>query len=199
MSEEVKKDEVNEAVSDSAEQHTDVASESTETDQDPSFEFLQQQLAAAEAKAQENWELALREKAEADNIRRRAERDVENAHKYAIEKFAADLLPVLDSMDKGLELNAETEQEKGMQQGMSMTRDMLVKALEKFGVEKIDPLNQPFNPELHEAMAMQESAEVEANHIMAVFQPGYILNGRVVRPARVVVSRGGSPSIDTQA
>jgi len=200
MSEEVKNPEINETEAEinAAEQHSEVVSEE-QHNEDPSFEFLQQQLEAAEAKANENWEMALREKAEADNIRRRAERDVENAHKYAIEKFAAELLPVLDGFDKGLEVPADSEQAKAMQEGMRMTKDMLEKTLEKFGMQKIEPLNEPFNPELHEAMAMQESADFEANHVMAVFQPGYVLNGRLVRPARVVVSRGGSPSIDTQA
>jgi molecular chaperone GrpE len=160
---------------------------------------LAAQLAAAQAKANENWEVALREKAEADNVRRRAERDVTNAHKYAIERFAEDLLPVLDSLDKGLELQVEGDQVDAMREGMSMTRDMLVKVLEKNGVERVEPLNQPFNPEFHEAMVMQESSEHEPNHVMAVFQPGYMLNGRLVRPARVVVSKGGSPSIDTTA
>jgi molecular chaperone GrpE len=200
MSEEVKnpQPEVEEQKVDAQATQEDTGIEGATESEDASSD-LAAQLAAAQAKATENWEVALREKAEADNVRRRAERDVTNAHKYAIERFAEDLLPVLDSLDKGLELQVEGDQVDAMREGMSMTRDMLVKVLEKNGVERVEPLNQPFNPEFHEAMVMQESSEHEPNHVMAVFQPGYMLNGRLVRPARVVVSKGGSPSIDTTA
>jgi molecular chaperone GrpE len=132
---------------------------------------------------------ALRAQAEAENTRRRAARDVENAHKYALEKFAQELLPVLDSLEKAVELSAQTEGAQGIKEGVELCLKMFHGALEKAGISQIDPLGQPFDPQHHEAMAMVPSAEAEANSVIDVMQKGYTLNGRLVRAAKVVVSK----------
>ncbi len=156
---------------------------------DADIDSLTERLSEAEAKAAENLELALRTKADAENVRRRAERDVANANKFAVEKLAGELLAVIDSLEHGMEHKAEHEESVAMQQGMELTLKMLVSTLEKHGVEIIDPQGEVFNPERHEAMSMQESADQPANTVLAVFQKGYALNGRLIRPARVLVAR----------
>ena len=153
------------------------------------IDSLTEKLTEAEAKAAENLELALRTKADAENVRRRAERDVANANKFAVEKLAGELLAVIDSLEHGLEHKAEHEESIAMQQGMELTLKMLVSTLEKHGVEVINPVGETFNPERHEAMSMQETADQPANSVLAVFQKGYALNGRLIRPARVLVAR----------
>ncbi len=154
---------------------------------------LQQALEAAEVKATENYELALRTKAESENLKRRAEQDVTKARKFALDKFVDSLIPVLDSLDMGLQtLTGDDEQVVKLREGTEMTLKMFDDALQKNGVEKVDPLGDTFNPQLHEAMSMQESAEHEPNSVMAVFQKGYVLNERLIRPARVVVSKAAA-------
>lgn len=147
-------------------------------------------LEDARAKADDHWEKLLRLQAEMENARRRAERDVENAHKYALEKFANELLPVKDSLEMGLAA-AEGDEETvaKLREGTELTLKMFTNALEKFGIKEVDPTGAPFNPELHQAMTMQESTEVESNHVMAVMQKGYTLNDRLLRPAMVVVAK----------
>ena len=145
------------------------------------------QLEDAQAKATENWEQYLRAKAEMDNLRRRNSKDVENAHKYGIEKLVTELLPVLDSMAMGLaieEASAESQRE-----GMLLTMNMLEKMMEKLGIEEIDPLNEKFNADKHQAMTMQPNADVEPNTVIAVMQKGYALNERLIRPAMVMVAK----------
>jgi molecular chaperone GrpE len=150
-------------------------------------EQLMEQLAAAEQKAEENWQLLLRTRADMDNLRKRTEKDLENAHKYGIEKFVAEMLPVKDSMELGIAAQEATLE--SLQEGMQLTMTMFNTTFEKLGVEEIDPQNEPFDPELHQAMTMQESDEVEPNTVIAVMQKGYRLNGRLVRPAMVMVSK----------
>lgn len=150
---------------------------------------LEKALEEAEAKAAENMDLALRTKAEAENIRRRSENDVSNARKFAIEKFANELLAVVDSIEQGLQNKAETEEAKAIQEGMELTLKMALSTLEKFGVEQLNPLEEVFDPQLHEAMTMVPSPDHESNTIIDVFQKGYSLNGRLIRPARVVVAQ----------
>jgi len=141
----------------------------------------------AEKKAEENWELLLRSKAEMENLRRRTQKDLENAHKYGIEKFVSELLPVMDSMELGLAVeNASTE---SLREGMTLTLSMVSQMFEKFNIKMIDPINEPFNPELHQAMTAQPTDEVEPNTVIAVMQKGYLLNDRLVRPAMVMVSK----------
>ena len=148
---------------------------------------LLQQLKDAEKKAEENWELLLRTKAEMENLRKRTEKDLEKAHKYGIEKFVSEMLPVKDSMEMGLAAQDATVE--SLHEGMELTMNMFNSALEKLSVKEINPLNEAFDPELHQAMTMLESDEVEANTVLAVMQKGYQLNERLVRPAMVVVSK----------
>ena len=161
---------------------------------------LEKALAAAEAKVAEQQDSVLRARAEADNARRRADGEVEKARKFALERFAGELLPVIDNLERGLQM-ADTENEaiKPMVEGVEMTLKSFVSTIEKFGMTPIDPQGEAFNPELHQAMSMQESADHEPNTVMAVMQKGYELNGRLLRPAMVMVSRAPSDGVDTQA
>lgn len=144
---------------------------------------LEEQLAAAQ-------DQALRNAAEMQNVRRRAEQDVEKAHKFALEKFAGDLLAVVDSMERGLELTpAEDETSKAVREGLELTHKLLLDSLKRHQLEQLDPQGEPFNPEHHQAMAMEESATMEPGSVLKVFQKGYLLNGRLLRPAMVVVSK----------
>lgn len=159
-------------------------------------QLLEEQLAAAQ-------DQSLRVAADLQNVRRRADQDVEKAHKFALEKFAGDLLPVLDSLERGIELSSpDDESIRPMREGMELTLKMFQDTLKRYNLEAIDPHGQPFNAEHHQAMAMQENAEVEPNSVLNVFQKGYLLNGRLLRPAMVVVSKAptaAQPSIDEKA
>ena len=152
------------------------------------------------ASAQEN---ALRAAAEVQNIRRRAEQDIEKAHKFALEKFATDLLAVLDSLERGLEVSDPADETiRAMREGMELTYKLFLDTMKRFQVERVDPQGEPFNPELHQAMAMEESIHAEPNSVLKVFQCGYVMNGRLLRPAMVVVSKAPSEApvkIDEQA
>ena len=148
-------------------------------------------LAAAEAKAQENWNSYLRLAAEFDNFRKRSEREIDNARKFAVERFAQELLAVGDALEAGLSAGA-TGPGNVLVEGAQATLRQLHKAFEKAGIKAIEPLSQPFDPEWHEAMVAQESADVAPDTVMAVVQKGYSLNGRLLRPARVIVSKAPS-------
>jgi len=162
-----------------------------ENDSSASDEHLQQQLAEAEAKAKEHWDQLLRVKAEQENLRRRHEREVENAHKYALERFAQELLPVIDSLEMGAEAAAaEGATLEKVREGTELTLKMLLSTMDKFGIKAVHPEGEPFNPEYHQAMSMLESPEHVANTVMNVMQKGYTLNERLIRPAMVVVSKG---------
>jgi len=130
----------------------------------------------------------LRVQAELENQRRRAQRDVENAHKFGVEKFVAELLPVKDSMELGLAAGVDADL-GALREGLELTEKMLTSALEKFGVVQVDPQGDAFNPELHQAMSMQEGADIGPGKVVTVFQKGYLLNERLVRPAMVIVSK----------
>ncbi len=145
---------------------------------------LEDQLAQAQAKADENWDTVLRLKADLDNQRRRNEKQVEDAHKFAAKKFIEELLPVADSMEMGLAAEGDVAQIK---EGVALTKKVFDSAMEKFGLKAVEPLGDKFDPELHQAMAMQPSEEYEEGHVSAVMQKGYTLNGRLVRPAMVMV------------
>ncbi|HEV8332633.1 MAG TPA: nucleotide exchange factor GrpE [Steroidobacteraceae bacterium] len=147
---------------------------------------LQAALAAAESRALESRDLYMRALAELDNVRKRAVRDVEHAHKFGIERVANDLIGVKDSLELGLASGASAD---ALREGTRATLQLLSKALEKAGVTEIVPQGEQFNPELHEAMVMQPSAEVVPNSIVQVVQKGYQLNGRLLRPARVIVAK----------
>ncbi len=160
---------------------------------------LELALATAQATVGDQKDSVIRAKAEVDNIRRRAAQDVEKARKFALEKFAAEMLTVVDNLERGLAtIDAEAEEQKATFEGVNLTLQGLMSGLEKFGVKAVDPQDQPFNPEFHQAMSMQEVPGVAANTVIAVMQKGYELNGRLIRPAMVMVSKA-APAVDTQA
>ncbi|MBW7981980.1 nucleotide exchange factor GrpE [Enterobacillus tribolii] len=135
----------------------------------------------------------LRARAEMENIRRRAEMDVEKAHKFALEKFAGELLPVIDNLERALDLADKSNTElAAMIEGIELTLKSLLDAVRKFGVEQVGDVNVPFNPEVHQAMTLMESEDHEPNHVMMMMQKGYTLNGRLLRPAMVAVSKAKS-------
>jgi len=144
-------------------------------------------LAELQAKADENWERFVRASAELENVRKRAARDVENAHKFALERFAADLLAVCDSLEIALATSGEATVES-LREGNEATLKLLGSIFQRYGIEEVDPQGEPFDPTRHEAMTMQPSADAEPGSVLAVFQKGYSLNGRLLRPARVVVA-----------
>ena len=151
---------------------------------------LDDELAAARREARESLERALRAQAELENFRKRTERDLENAHKYALERFVSELLPVRDSLELGLAASAgEGADASGIAEGMELTLRMLDQAMDKFGVSTVDPAGQPFDPGFHQAMTMQESDTAESGTVLTVVQKGCLLNDRLVRPAMVIVAK----------
>lgn len=163
------------------------------------IEELKAELAAAEQKAQENWDKALRAQAEMENMKRRTQKDLEDAHKYALTGFAKELLPVLDSLELGLlAATGESEEVKKFREGNELTLKQFASAFSKYNIETLDPKGQPFNAEQHQAMVMQESADVAPNTVVNVFQKGYMLNGRLLRPAMVVVAKSPAPTQSSQ-
>mgnify|MGYP006180550203 CR=1 FL=1 len=151
---------------------------------------LEAELADANARVAEQQDLMLRIKAESENVRRRATMDVEKAHKFALEKFAGDLLPVVDNLERALGfINREDEALKGVVEGVELTMKSFLDTVEKYGVIQLDPAGQPFNPEQHQAMTMQPTADLPPNTVTFVMQKGYELNGRLLRPAMVGVSK----------
>jgi len=146
------------------------------------------QLAAAEARAEEQREAYLRAAAEIENLRRRAAREVESARQFGAERLAGSLLPVVDSLELGLKA-AERADPGTLLEGQQATLRLLLKALEAAGISELDPAGEPFDPNLHEAMVAQPSADQPADTVLAVVQKGYVLNGRLLRPARVIVAR----------
>ena len=175
----------------------DVAEPAVATDE---LSALQQQLATAVAAAQEEKDRALRIAAEMENLRRRSAQDVEKAHKFALEKFAGELLPVIDSLERALELaDRDNETLKPMMEGVELTLRAMLTTVGKFGVEQVNPMGDAFDPNRHQAISMVENGNVAPNSVMAVMQKGYELNGRVIRPAMVMVARAPAASVDTQA
>jgi molecular chaperone GrpE len=140
----------------------------------------------AQEKLAQAREQVVRAHAEIENMRRRAEQDVAKAHKFALEKFAKDLLPIIDSLEQAL---ANKTENTPVVEGVEMTLQMFKSTLARFNVEQIDPLNEKFDPKLHEAMSMQPNPDVDPNTVIMVIQKGYTLNGRLIRPARVIVSQ----------
>ncbi len=131
----------------------------------------------------------LRSLAEMENVKRRATRDIENAHKFAVEKLLSDLFPVVDSLEKAVETAEQTEGAQPIAEGVALSLKLFVDTLAKSGVEQIDPLGEPFDPQVHEAMTMVPNPAAEPNSVMDVMQKGYLLNGRLVRAAKVIVAK----------
>ncbi|EKP0304144.1 nucleotide exchange factor GrpE [Aeromonas veronii] len=188
MNHEEQKVEAMEQVEDQPVEPTDVDSEVTA--EQARIAELEAQLETAIQKAAEERERALRTAAEMENLRRRTELDVEKAHKFALEKFANELLPVLDNLERAIELaDKENEALKPMIEGVELTLKSMQSGVAKFGLVALDPINQPFDPNAHQAMSMVPSADVAPNTVIAVMQKGYDLNGRVIRPAMVMIAK----------
>lgn len=165
--------------------HNPEADSAEESDQE-----LAAELAKAQATIKDYWDQIMRLNAEIENNRKRAQRDIENAHKFAVKSFVESLLPVTDSMELGLSAtDAENVNLDSIREGMNMTLDLFLQTLEKNGIQAINPMGEKFNPEHHQAMTLQENDEVEPNTVLAVMQKGYLLNDRLIRPAMVVVSK----------
>ena len=153
---------------------------------DDSQDALQTELEEAKAKADENWDKFLRLQAEMDNLRRRNDKQVDDAHKYAVKNFAESLLPVVDSLEIGLSVDGDVEK---IREGMDLTLKVLMDALKKHKVEEVNPEGEVFNPDFHQAVSMQPSETHNDNEVVTVMQKGYTLNGRLVRPAMVMVCK----------
>lgn len=162
----------------------------TENEGGETQESIEQQLERAQTTIKEYWDQIIRLKAEMENNLKRAGRDVENAHKYALRNFAESLLPIIDSMEMGQQAaEAENANLASIVEGTQMTMSMFIQALEKHGLQQIDPLGEPFNPEQHQAISMIEDEKAEHNAVIKVMQKGFLLNDRLVRPAMVVVAK----------
>ncbi|NLY57774.1 MAG: nucleotide exchange factor GrpE [Gammaproteobacteria bacterium] len=190
------------------EQRQEPQAEEFDTDQQPEGVAVEEDLVARIASLEEQLaaaqDQALRAVADAQNARRRSEQEVTKAHKFALERFANDLLAVVDSLERGLELSSDQDPAiKPMRDGIELTLKLFADTLGRHQIAAVDPHGEPFNPELHQAMTMEERDNVEPNTVIKVFQKGYTLNERLLRPAMVVVSKAGSApaagSIDEQA
>jgi molecular chaperone GrpE len=157
------------------------------------LDTLQRDLDQALAKADEHWKLYLGAHAEMENLRKRTERDVQNAHKFALERFFNELLPVRDSLELGLAAAEETTDIAKLREGVDLTLKQLTAAMEKFGVHEVNPVGARFDPHQHEAMAMAPTDQAEPNTVMQVVQKGYVLNDRLIRPAKVIVAQASPP------
>lgn len=158
----------------------------------PTVDELAAELEAARAKADENWDLLLRARAEIENLRRRQAAELEKAHKYALDGFVRELLQVRDSLELGLGAAQEPDADVAkLREGTGLTLKLLGDVMAKFGVEPVEPMGEPFNPELHQAMTVQPRPDLPPGTVVAVLQKGYTLNGRLVRPALVMVSGAG--------
>ncbi len=164
-------------------------------------DMLREQLEAAELVAGQAKDDLLRVQAEMQNLRRRTQQDVEKAHKYGQEKLVSELIPVMDNLERALAAASDHDDatSKAIYDGVDITLKSFVNCFGKLSIEAIDPMGEPFDPLLHQAMAMQENPDVEPNSVIAVMQKGYSLHGRVIRPAMVMVSKGATPSIDETA
>ncbi len=160
-----------------------------------------QRLAQAETLIMHQKDEVLRVQAEMQNLRRRTEQDVEKAHKFGQEKLSAELLAVMDNLERALQVAVDRENEsvKSLLQGVELTLKSFGDCFRKFGIEQIDPLGEPFDPQVHQAMVMQENPNVDPDTVTGVMQKGYTLHGRVLRPAMVMVSKAPSAGIDEKA
>lgn len=182
-------EQVSEELNQEQELHTEAEIQAADV-VDPRDERIAELEAQLKELQQRERDSLLRSKAEVENIRRRTEQDIEKAHKFALEKFSGELLPVIDNLERALDLADKSNSElAGLIEGVELTLKSLLDAVRKFGMEVVADIHVPFNPELHQAMTMMESDELEPNHVMMVMQKGYTLNGRLLRPAMVAVSK----------
>ncbi len=163
--------------------------EPTANIEQPSYETLQTQLTEAEQKAQENWDKFTRSQAEMENLRRRTEKDLSNAHKYGQDKLLSALLPVIDSLERAIETSQNEAVQQAMVEGLELTLKLFLDTLDKHGVKQLNPQGEVFDPNFHQAISMQETQEVDAGCVLNVIQKGYKLHERVLRPALVVVAK----------
>ena len=169
----------------------EVAAENSENieSKEVDVEFFQGQLEKLQEQSKASLDKVVRAQAEMENLRKRAARDVENAHKYALEKFANELLPIMDSLELGLSASVKAKNLDDLCKGMELTLEMFNTVMEKFGITMIEPKGEKFNPELHDAVSMHETDDSNSGIIIEVMQKGYTLNGRLIRPAMVVVAK----------
>ena len=192
---EVESEVENESVSEES-SHTEVG------EHEYTIEELKKELEDAKQKANDTWDKAVRTQAEMENLKRRTQKDLEDAHKFALTSFGKELLPVFDSLVLGLQAaTGDSEEVKKFREGSELTIKQFEALFAKFNIVAIDPMGQPFNPEQHQAMLMQAVEGAEPNTVVNVFQKGYMLNGRLLRPAMVVVAKPAekSPEVDEQA
>lgn len=168
---------------------------------DVSAEMLGVQLEEARKEAKDNWEKLARVQAEMENLRRRTQKELQDAHKFALEKFTKELLPVFDSFELGIQAaSADNGDIVKLREGNELILQQFKSVFEKFNIEIVDPVGEMFNPERHQAMAMEPTEDVDPNTVIKVFQKGYLLNERLIRPAMVVVAQAANPvKIDEQA
>jgi molecular chaperone GrpE len=163
----------------------------------PSIEEMKGRLAEAGRMAEAHRNELLRARAELDNVRKRAARDVENAHRYSLERFVNEILPVKDSLELGMAAATQSADIASLREGVELTLKLFVAALSKCGVQAVEPVGEKFNPEFHQAMTMRESGEAEPGTVLTVVQKGYLLNDRLVRPALVIVAQAPSEATDS--
>ena len=175
-----------------AQSNETIGLEGESSEEELNVEHLKERLSEANLSAERAQDDLLRVKAEMQNLRRRTEQDVEKAHKYGVEKFSTELLGVIDNLERALLAAKEHEDEssKAIHDGVSLTLKSFNDCFAKFSIEAVDPIGEPFDPQLHQAIATQESPDSEPNSVIEVVQKGYTLNGRVIRPAMVMVSKG---------
>lgn len=190
MSQDTPYDAINEELAKQQEQEPEVESSDEAASADDAAE-VSPKIEALEAQVQTLKDALVREQAETQNIQRRASQDVQKAHKFALERFVKELLPVADNLERALQ-TAQSSDNASDVEGVELTLKGLLSVFEKFNVEAVDPEGEPFNPELHQAMSMVPNDDVEPNTVLTVFQKGYVLSGRLVRPAMVVVSNASN-------
>jgi len=182
-------EQVSEELNQEQELHTEAETQAADV-VDPRDERIAELEAQLKEVQQRERDSLLRAKAEVENVRRRTELDIEKAHKFALEKFSGELLPVIDNLERAIDLADKSNPElTGLIEGVELTLKSMLDAVRKFGMEVVGDIHVPFNPELHQAMTMMESEELEPNHVIMVMQKGYTLNGRLLRPAMVAVSK----------
>ena len=163
---------------------------SFQEDTEPKVDDIPPEDVRLKTELEETKDQLLRLQAELQNVRRRAERDVENAHKFSLDKFVTALLPVVDNLERALgSIDLETETAEAVSEGLELTLKNFIDVLESFNIVQIDPMGQPFDADLHQAVTMLPNEDVEPNTVIDVFQKGYTLNGRLLRPAMVTVSK----------
>jgi len=190
--------EAEQGMEENMDQEQDSAEEVGEMDEQSQLLETMQRLVKAEAVIAHQKDEVLRVQAEMQNLRRRTEQDIEKAHKFGQERLSMELLAVMDNLERALQVDMDREDEsvKALLQGVELTLKSFVDCFRKFSIVQIDPLGEPFDPQLHQAMTMQENPNVEPDTVTAVMQKGYTLHGRVIRPAMVVVSKAPEGGVD---